>query len=346
MTPKPLKPLYFLVGEDEFRKGQFLKRIRSEVFPDGGEALNYEYLPGGEVDAARILDAARSLSWNLFSAPASPDCKITRLVVVDQAEKIPPADWKRMDEYFQEPSPETCLIFLVHRRSKNWPMASVLPKGTVISFEPLKGEKLYARVRAEASEWGLTLDGRALQDLVWAAGGDLRAICGELDKLALYKETEGAVTAEEVREVVGSGQEANVFALTRLIVLNKSDQALALLTGLLEGGEAPLRILNLLASQFRKLWLARERWEKTKNPELVAREANVWFYRSDFIEQVKGFKLSAVPFIYRRLFETNLALKKGAGSPRLVLEQMIIDLSGGGAGRVARAGATYRPARR
>ncbi len=328
-----LQPLYFLIGEDEFRKQQFLGRVKKKIFAGREESLNYEYLLGGEADAARILDAARSLSWNLFSASPETSRGPTRLVVVDQAEKVAPTDWKRMDGYFAEPALETCLLFLVHRRSGRWGPASDLPKKAVFTFDPLKGKKLADAVREEAGLRGLDLGGPPLQDLIWAAGGDLRAICGELDKLSLYKEGGGRVTAEEVREIAGTGREANVFALARLVVLRKTDQALALLDTLLKEGEAPLRILNLLVSQFRKLWLAREVWEESKDPELVARKANVRFYRREFIEEVKCLQLAAIPFIYRRLTESNLALKRGGGSPRLVLEQLIIDLSRGRRGK-------------
>ena len=53
------QPLYFLLGEDEFRKQRFLKELKETVFPEGRESLNYEYLLGEEADAPRILDAAR-----------------------------------------------------------------------------------------------------------------------------------------------------------------------------------------------------------------------------------------------------------------------------------------------
>ena len=325
-----IQPLYCLVGEETYRKLRLLHDLKKEILPEGEESLNYEYLLGDESDAARILDAARTTAWGLFSASARGGKVINRLVVVDQAEKISPADWKRMRDYLSDPDPHSCLIFLVNRKSRGWSPLAVFQKKYIRTFSPLRGEKLLAWARQEASRQGLAVPEEVMEELVRATGNNLGTIAGEMEKISLYKGGGGEVTLAEVRELIGTGQEGTIFDLTGLIVSRKADQALKLLGKLFDQGEAPLKIFALMVGAFRKLWLGADTWDRTRDSRSACEVAGVRFYRSDFLKQIKTIKTADIPYYYRRLVETDEALKGGEKIPRLALERLIINLAGFG----------------
>lgn len=325
-----IHPLYCLVGEDMYQKLLLLRDLKKKILPRGEESLNYEYLLGDDSNAARILDAARTAAWGLFSASVREGEGINRLVVVDQAEKISPDDWKRMSDYLSHPDHGTCLVFLVNRKSRGWSPPTSFPKKYVRIFSPLKGEKLLAWARKEASGQGLTVPEEVMEELVRATGNNLGTIAGELEKLSLYKGGGGMVTLEEVRALVGTGQEGSIFNLTGLIVSGKADQSLKLLDRLLDEGEAPLKILSLIVGVFRKLWRGIDAWEETRDPRTTCEKAGVRFYQSEYLSQIRKIKSFDIPYCYRRLVETDEALKGGEKVPRLALERLIIDLSSPG----------------
>ncbi|MFH1037898.1 MAG: DNA polymerase III subunit delta [PVC group bacterium] len=323
-----LQPLYCLLGEDTYQKLQILKELKEELFKDGDGALNYEYLLGDETNAAGILDAARTAAWGLFAAAG----RGRRLVVVDRAEKISPADWKRMKDYFVAPDPGACLVFLVNRKEREWSFRSLFPKKCLFSCAPLKGKKLEERIRREASERRLRIGDEPLQALVRLAGSDFGSLVGGLDKLVLYKSGGGEVSADEVAAVIGVGREGTIFDLTGLIVTRRTSAALLLLNRLLDEGEHPLKILSLVGGTFRKLWLGVEAREKTKNSRTICEEAGVRFYQPQFLRAVEKLAPADIGYCYRRLVETDDALKGGEKNLRLALERLVIDLSGARSG--------------
>ena len=325
-----IEPLYFLFGEEEYLKKQFLRELKRNIFPGRQQWTNYEYLLGDEATPADILDAARTPAWDLFSTAPDSGSKIGKLVVVDQAEKIPPPSWNLMKEYFLAPFPDACLVFSIHRKSTKWARSKSLPPKSVINFYPLKGHNLTQWVQREGRKRGLILSEAALQELLMAVGEDLQALSGELDKLLTYRGEGGKLSAEEVGKITGFSRVTNIFALVQSVHLGRRDEALTRLNTLLEAGEPPLRILHLITRRLRSLWLGREVWEKTGDPEAACRAGEVRYYRAEYLEQVKKFDLNYLPFKYQRLLGANLDLKTGGGNPKLIMERLVIDLCRGG----------------
>lgn len=326
---KKLQPVYCLVGEDWYRKHGFLAEIKDRLFSGEDNSLNYEYLLAGEIDAARVLDAVRTPAWDLFSTGAA-GAGPSRLVVVDGAEAFSPAEWRKMEEYFSAPDPDSCLVFLVNKPSREWKEKKLIPARYQVNYSPLKGKQARKWVGEEAARRGLRLSPKQLDQCALVAGNDPGAIAAGLERLLIYKGREGTVTDRELRELIGVGQEGTVFNLTELAAAGKAGEALALLNRLLDEGEAPLKLLSLISGSVRKLWLGVDAYARTKDAGAALEAAGVRFYREQFIRQVKSLMGGRIAYWYRRLVETDWALKGGEKDPRLALERLLIDLSSAG----------------
>lgn len=251
------------------------------------------------------------------------------MVVVDGAESLSADGWRKMRDYLAAPEPGSCLVFLVNRPAKSWPGKNIVPPKYLVNFSPLRGGKLRDWIGREAARRGLKLTRRQVEECALAAGDDLSGTVAGLERLAIYQGGEGTVTDREVRDLIGTGREGSVFTLTELTVARKSAEALALLNHLLDEGDHPLRIFSLFAGTVRKLWLGAEAWERTGgDPGETCREAGVTYFREQFIRQVKALSAAEIPCWYRRLVETDRALKGGEKDPRLALERLLIDLAG------------------
>lgn len=322
-----VKPLYGLTGEDIYRKLRLLGELKESILSVDGDPLNYEYFLGDEANAATILDAARTAAWGLFSISAQKSELINRLVVVDQAENIPLNDWKLMREYLSDPEPGTCLVFLVNRKEKGWTPRKYFPKKYLRDFSPLKGKGLLSWARDEARRKSISIQNDILDEIIIAVEGDPGSIAGSLEKLYLYNGAGGEVTSDDVMEIIGTGQKYNIFDLTGLVVMKKTNSALALLNKLLDQGEAPLKILALMIRAFRQLWLGIDSWQNNGDRRAAYQAAGVPVYQYDFINQIQRLKPSDIPDIYRRLVDTDGALKGGEKLHSLALERLVIELS-------------------
>lgn len=327
LKPRDIRPIHCLVGEDLYLKLRFLSEIKEAIFSGGDSTLNYEYLLGDETDAATILDSSRTAAWGLFSNSSAKSGGIDRLVVVDQAEKLPSGSWQNLQDYLSDPESGTCLVFLVNREQKKWTPKKYFSPKHIKNFPLLKGKRLMSWARKEAAGKKLDIPEDVLNKLILAAEGNTGSIAGEMEKLYLYKGGGGVITPDDIVEVVGIGQEGNIFDLTGLIVSRKTDKALRLLSKLLDSGEPPLKIFALMVRAFRQLWKGSDIWEKTGDRRASCQAAGVYYYQEDFMRQLKKLKSGDIPYIYRRLVETDDALKGGEKLPRLALERLIIELS-------------------
>ena len=320
---RKIQPVYCFLGEDIYRKLEALRLLRKKILSKGEGALNYDYLLASEVDSARILDAARAASWGLFNSGGGD---VSRLVVVDEAEDISAAEWKVMEDYFQNPSDSSCLIFLVNRNARKWSRKKIFPSGSVKDFRPYRGKTLINWAKKEADRRGLIISRPVLEELIRLAGEDSGNIIQELSKLELYPGPGKSITPEVLRELAGKGQKGNIFNLTKLILGRKKEESLLLLNRLLDEGEEPLRILGFLIAAFRRLWLGREVWDETNNRQTVCRNCGVRYYQNEFMEQVKNFSPTAVPAFWRLMLEANTALKGGEKSTRITIERMVLKM--------------------
>ena len=321
-----VKPLYGLIGEDVYRKLRLLDELKEAILSAEGNPLNYEYFLGDEVNAAAILDAARTAAWGLFSLSTEKSELINRLVVVDQAENLPIQDWKVMSEYFSDPESGTCLVFLINRKEKGWLPRKYFPKKHLRAFSPLRAKGLLTWARDEARRKKISIPDDILDEIIAAVGENPGSIAGAIEKLYLYKDPGEEVTSDDVMEIVGTGRRDTIFDLAGLIVMKKTSSALALLKKLLDDEEAPLKILALMVRAFRQLWLGIDSWENNGDRRAACQVAGIWRDHSNFIDQIQRLSPDDIPSIYRRLVEVDGALKGGEKLPSLALERLVIEL--------------------
>jgi DNA polymerase III delta subunit len=130
-----------------------------------------------------------------------------------------------------------------------------------------------------------------------AAGPDVKRLRGEVDRLLLYAMGQRRITLDDVREVAGPAALQDDWAMTNAIETGHGGDALRQLALMLDAGAPPEKILGQLG------WLVR-----TKFPNLAP---------DDLSSAVQG------------LIRTDLALKRSAGDPRVLLERLVVELCGG-----------------
>lgn len=333
MTPRAARtsappPVSFLLGDDYYAKRIYLDSLSGRL--GAGGIFSREYFLASEASPADILDAVRTSSLDFFAAL---DSAARRLVVVEEAERFAPAQWKLMKEYFDHPAGEVFLVFLIDRLKKDWSPARWVPG--VLEYRKLKGAKLLQWLREEAGRRKIPLTDKALRRLIEAGGDDRFLLAGELDKLSVYHAGGGPIDEEEVMAAAGHSREADVFALGKLVFSGKSREALKTLDSLLEAGENPVGILAVLTRHFRRLQRAREVLEKTGDAAAACRAAGVLYFQEEFIPQARALRPRTVKTAYRELLNADALLKDSGASQRLALERAVIAISRGpeGSGR-------------
>jgi DNA polymerase III delta subunit len=298
-----LARVYLMTGPDAGLKGE-LTALVADALDEGLRAFN--------LDRIHVSDSrpeARKQIWALIDlARTLPLMAPWRVIVVQGADKLDTAlkkpdnsreEWEELAALkglLAEPEPKTVLVFVtgadLDGRSK---VAQAFAQhAVVVNCDPV-GEAGDAGtwIRAEAARERVRIEPAAIRLLVSLAGEDTTRLRQEFERVLLFASGEGIITEAAVRAVAGSPDSGGVWAMTN--ALERGDVAAALreLALKLDQGDEPLMVLGQLG------WFARTKLQPNRAPRAV-----------------------------EALFRTDLSIKTSRGDARVLLERLVVELSG------------------
>ena len=92
-------------------------------------------------------------------------------------------------------------------------------------------------------------------------------------------------------------------------------------------GTNALVLLTMIVRQFRHLFLAKSLIQQGKGTEEVAKSIHLpMMFTRQIIEQAKIFSYNRLQTLYTGFLETDLKLKSSSCNPRLILENLVIEI--------------------
>jgi DNA polymerase-3 subunit delta len=342
---RKLRPVYVLVGDEAF----FRKRCRDAILehlvaPDARDFSVFE-LDLGENSLSEVLDRARTPS---LMAPFQ--VFFVRGVKAlfgrgSNDEKI-----AAIEEYAKNPNPDALIVLVADHISipADVRRIELTDKERYQKIRedlgPFCGIVELARVEeGEAVRWigeycatrDVKIDSDGARELVDALGGDMMMISNELEKLILYAGEKRKVTLGDVETMVLAAKQRSLYELTDAISSKDRVRALETLDNLLstgDGEEAAIGHLYMLAKTFRQMLVILERnvrdqrmlwaalWQGFRVPPFAA---------DDIIRQARRYKSKReLTRAIRLIAKADLALRSNPPGKRLILEKLILDLSG------------------
>ena len=223
----------------------------------------------------------------------------------------------------------TLLIFIDGDAQQSNPLLRTLSESCTVHREATpNAQALLQWIKRRAEDKGSSITPPAMQVLAELVGGDLWTIDRELEKLSLYAAGR-EITDTDVRAMVPYAQEANIFAAVDAVMDGRPGPALRSLMQLIEDGQEPLYIIAMIERQLRLIALARDLTDRgVAQPELGRRMGT----NSDFVVrktlgQARRLTLPQIRSKYRRVLESDLAIKQGRLDPALSLQLLVADLA-------------------
>ncbi len=329
--------LYILWGEDDFSLTKALEDIKSSTSDPEMLAAN-----------TTVLDGARISPEELAMVVATvPFLAERRLVVVrgllsrfepvkgagaGKTKKAPKAAYKEFAGALDS-VPESTIAVLTDSKlsSSNSLMKALSAKATVRAFPRLRKNDLGRWIDKGVKGRGGTISPRAVSILVDLVGPDLWVMDGELEKLSLFAEGR-CIEAEDVEAMVSRVRDINVFAMVDAVVEGKVRSAGHSLHQLLSQGASPMYIMAMLSRQVRLMMLAKMLWEEGVPDGEMGRRLGIGheFALRKTLQQARGYPLERLKALYRRLLETDLAIKTGRYDAELALRMLLADMCPGG----------------
>jgi len=316
-------PVYLIQGEDDVEKAALASEF-GDLVEEGLRAFNVERIHAGEMTTGdRIADAVVSLIDTVRTLPMMVP---RRVVTVLQAENLlaPKREsetasraLQQLEALLEKPEPQTTLVLVAAPLDKRTRMFKHLARHTTVvdcgAPDDVAGAERWVRTRVAAA--GVEIEPAAARTMAVLAGfperargdgkgtGDIKRLRGDIDRLLLYALGQQRVTAADVRELAGPAALQDQWGMTSAVENGQAAEALRQLSMLLDAGAEPQMILGQLG----------------------------WVVRSKFPMIAPTALRAAVD----ALFRTDVDLKRSAGEPRVLLERLVVELSGAKRARTA-----------
>lgn len=340
-------------GPAELLRTEALAELTAGIATDPElAALNTSHLDGRTMTLADLHNAADTLPFlaerrlviveNLLARLAAPGKRKSKEAAPaadegDPAEPEPePEDTKTQGKaflaYFDQ-TPHSTELVLLEADTASGPglrrMQELARDGQahIIVCEKPRKNDLPEWIRNRARGRKVKLDAAAIQDLAEFVGEDLRQLDQELIKLADYA-GERIVTREDVRALVPATRAASVFEMVDALGLGNGSTAGRLMQHALDvDGEPPLRLLAMIARQYRLLIQVKALQAQGARPPEIARTLNIGEWTVPrFVNQANRHSFPRLERAMERILAADEAIKTGKLSDREAMDVLLAEL--------------------
>lgn len=237
----------------------------------------------------------------------------------------------RLLAYIQSPVDYSVIVFTVDadkldERKKI--VKTLKDRGGVIAFPALTADELARWVERQAAQKRFTFAEGAVERLIMNTGANAHSLSAEIEKLALYIGPGGQIGVDEVDRLVARSTEQNVFLLIEEIVHMRLDRAFSILYELIKQKEEPIKILALLARQFRLILQVKELARQGYSHQQIASQVGAHPYAVKIAaEQGKRYEIDRLGGILSQLAELDYQMKSGGVDKLLGLEMFLLKLA-------------------
>jgi DNA polymerase-3 subunit delta len=323
-----VRPVYVLVGGETFLKREWMEQlVHAFLAPDERElALSRYDLTESSLD--QVLDDVRT----------PPFLASKKIVIASGATFLTGArDHAKIEhqpelliEYVEQPTDDAILVLEVESDKldeRKKVVKTLKQSAIVLNFATLGSLELKSWLEQRAKKLNVTFADHAVEIFISRVGHQCATLASELEKLSLYVGNKGTIHEETIDALTIRTSEHNVFLLVEEITLLRTERAITLLDDLLRDKEEPIKIVMLIARQFRILLGALQLVKQGSSPMHIASQLGIpLFAAKAAIEQAKHWKLANLLDVMNQLAELDVAMKSGTRDKRLGIELFILKL--------------------
>jgi DNA polymerase-3 subunit delta len=322
-------PVYLCYGTETFLRQEFVSRLVAGcVDPSQADFAVIKY-DLAETPVQAVLEDAETLP---FLVPHKVILAHNALFFTGAKEGEKAGhSLERLQAYLASPVDYSIVVFTVDadKLDERKKIVKLLKeRKCAIAFPPLEANEIVHWVERQAEKRNLKLREGAADRLILNTGANLWRMAGELDKLSLYAGPSGTVTSDQVDRLVARSTEQNVFLLIEEAVRMRLERAFSILYDLIRQKEEPIKIVMLLARQFRIMLQAKELARQGFSPQQIASNVGVHPYAVKVaLEQGKRYDSRRLADMLSQLAELDYRMKSGAIDKLLGLEMFLLKLA-------------------
>ena len=309
-----LNKVYLLYGDEAYLKKQYKEKLRSAIVsPD--DTMNYAYYEGKGINVNEVIDLAETL----------PFFAERRLILMEDTGFFKSAS-EDLATYLKEMPDTTFFIFVeteIDKRGKLF--KAVQSVGRAVELGRQDEATLLRWVLGSVKREGKQMSEQTARQFLAKVGTDMENIRKELEKLFCYAMDHEYITMDDVEAICTTQITNQIFDMINAVAEKAQKKALDYYYDLLALKEPPMRILFLLARQFKLLLEVKVMDRHGYGRKEIAEKAGLSpFVVGKYQTQARAFSETQLRGIIEDAVETETSVKTGQLTDMLGVELFIV----------------------
>lgn len=320
--------IYLVYGEQFPLVSKRVKKIINSILVDGIDEFNYVRFNAKEMTVQDLVYECSLLPFG--------DHKVVRVdnpyflgSIRDKISIEKDQKYSVLENYINQPNEYVDVIFVLESKSvnkKNDIYKLIEKKGKIFFEEGLSLETLNQTAKIYFQKKGVMISDEAINLLLERTGDNVSRFIQEADKLALYGKE---IDVDDVHIMVPVPLEQNAFNICEFLITNQINKAIKVYRDLLVLKEEPVRLIALLASQFRLYTQISYLYTIEKNnQDDVASQLKIHPYRVKLmcrnLVRISYFQLLLV---MEKLYQLDSKIKSMEVDPVIGLELFLVNFN-------------------
>ncbi|WP_257346093.1 DNA polymerase III subunit delta [Pseudalkalibacillus decolorationis] len=320
--------LYLLYGKEKYILNYTRNMILNSALEEGTADFNRSTYDMEELPIETAIEDAETL----------PFMGEYRIVVIENPYFLTGAKSKskvehslsRLESYLKNPSTQSIIIFDApyEKLDERKKVVKLLKKQAyVVHAEKINEKMLKDWIQHAAQQENVQISNDAIERLIQLQGEELGLLINEVKKMAVYVGEGGQIETLTVDELISRSLESNVFTLVEHVVHRRIDQAIRIVYDLLKQNEEPIKLMALLARQFRIILQTKQLTAQGFTEKKMASALSLHPYAVKVASrQSKAFSESELKNLLIQSADADFKMKTGQIDKKLALELFITDL--------------------
>lgn len=322
-------PIYVFHGDQKYLIDGLIQEIVKATLNEEDMDFNFEKVDSKE----QTIESTIGL---LETIPFMGDKKV---VIVEDAFFLTAArapaksvshDLTSLEGYVKNSADFSILILVTpeEKLDQRKKVVKLLKKESIVCpCTSLKRTQLLPWLQQISRDLEVSLEDNAAQLLVEFIGSDMTALVNEIKKMSSYVGKGGTITIETIQLLTSKTAEQDVFQLVDQVVNFKVGEAFKTLNELLKRKEEPIKILALLARQFRMIYRSKDLYAQgMSSGQMAGKLGCAPFVAQMAVNQSKNFSEHQLEEILNHLINTDFAIKTGRADKVLALEMFLLQV--------------------
>lgn len=324
-----IKPVYVCYGTETYMMQEFIGYLTERWIDPADRDFAVSKFDLAEAGVEEVIDDAETLPFVGSRKLIIAKDAVFFTGAKDSGKVVHNLD--RLMDYITSPADFSVIVFTVNAEKldeRKKIVKKIKQHNGNIPFPPLSADDLNHWLRRQADKLHFSFSDGADQTLIMNCGGNLQLLAGEMRKLALYAGPGGVVYPDTVDKLVSRTTEQNVFLMIDELVRLRLEKALDIYYELIKHKEEPVKILALMARQFRNMLMVKQQSARGFSQQQLASQLSLHPYAVKVAaDQARSYETARLQHILVQLSELDYQMKTGRVDKVLGLELFMLRLA-------------------